>query len=80
MRLGKLVKGTANAVLVNLVDRSIQSIELDSRKVRPSTLFAVVPGRHSDGRQFVPDATAIRPNSFAPLGSRARTARRPSRP
>ena len=58
MRLSKLVKGTANAVLVNFADRSIQWIELDSRKARPSTLFAVVPGRHSDGRQFVPDAIA----------------------
>ena len=58
MKLSTLVKRTESAVLVNFAERSIQGIELDSRKVRPGTLFAVVPGSRCDGRRFVPAAIA----------------------
>ncbi|MFW6108369.1 MAG: UDP-N-acetylmuramoyl-L-alanyl-D-glutamate--2,6-diaminopimelate ligase [bacterium] len=58
MKLSKLVKGTENAVLVHFADHSIRGIALDSRRVRPGALFAVVPGRHCDGRRFVPHAVA----------------------
>ena len=58
MRLSTLLKAADNAVLVNFKDRSIRQIELDSRRVRPPALFAVVPGGRCDGTRFVPEAIA----------------------
>ena len=58
MKLDNLVKGTESALLVNYSNRSIRGLELDSRKIRPGMLFAVVPGRRHDGTRFVPDAIA----------------------
>jgi len=34
----------------------IESIELDSRRVRPGALFCCLPGRHSDGHRHAPEA------------------------
>ncbi|MFP4055290.1 MAG: UDP-N-acetylmuramoyl-L-alanyl-D-glutamate--2,6-diaminopimelate ligase [Candidatus Brocadiia bacterium] len=56
MKLAKLLAPLDDAVLVNFADRSIRGLELDSRKVRPGTLFAVVPGSRCDGTRYVPDA------------------------
>ncbi len=36
----------------------IRGIAADSRAVQPGFLFAALPGRHIDGRQFIPDALA----------------------
>jgi len=58
MKLHDLLKATEHAVVVNSSDRSIRGIELDSRKVRPGSLFAVVPGPRDDGSRYVPDAIA----------------------
>jgi len=58
MKLSKLVKAAENAVLVNLAERSILGIEMDSRKVQPGTLFAAVPGPRSDGLGYVAHAIA----------------------
>jgi len=58
MRLSKLIEPLRNRDLRNYTDRSIQGLTLDSRKVRPEWLFAVVPGPHSDGTCHVPDAVA----------------------
>jgi UDP-N-acetylmuramoyl-L-alanyl-D-glutamate--2,6-diaminopimelate ligase len=40
------------------VERSIQSIEIDSRAVRPGSLFVGLRGEHVDGNQFVAQAIA----------------------
>jgi len=56
MKLTDLLKPLQDAAIVNQVERSIRGLDLDSRKIRPGYLFAVVPGRHSDGRTYVADA------------------------
>jgi UDP-N-acetylmuramoyl-L-alanyl-D-glutamate--2,6-diaminopimelate ligase len=59
MRLSKLMQQLEDkALLANYTDRSIRGLALDSRKVRPGHLFAVVPGPHHDGTCYVPDAIA----------------------
>lgn len=68
MRLNDLLKATENAVLVNYSDRSIRGLELDSRKIRPAMLFAVVPGSRDDGSRYIPDA--IERGATAVLSSR----------
>jgi UDP-N-acetylmuramoyl-L-alanyl-D-glutamate--2,6-diaminopimelate ligase len=40
------------------VDREITSLASDSRKVKPGTLFAALPGGRADGRAFVVDAVS----------------------
>jgi UDP-N-acetylmuramoyl-L-alanyl-D-glutamate--2,6-diaminopimelate ligase len=39
-------------------DREISGLASDSRRVKPGTLFAALPGAHADGRAFVADAIA----------------------
>jgi len=56
MKLGKLVESLERAVLVKFSERGIRGLALDSRKVRPGYLFAVVPGPRCDGSRYVPDA------------------------
>ena len=58
MKLRKLRRALDHAVLANYADRSIRGLALDSRRVRPGYLFAVVPGSRSDGTVYVPDAIA----------------------
>jgi len=58
MKLHNLIKLLGNALLVNTSDRSIRGLELDSRRIRPGYLFAVVRGRHNDGSAYVADAIA----------------------
>ena len=58
MRLSKLVQPLPDAVLANYADRSIQGLALNSMRVRPDFLFAMVPGPHGDGSAYVPDAIA----------------------
>jgi UDP-N-acetylmuramoyl-L-alanyl-D-glutamate--2,6-diaminopimelate ligase len=58
MKLTALLKPLRDAVVVNSADRSIRGLTLDSRRVRPGDLFAVVPGPHCDGMAYVRDAIA----------------------
>ena len=58
MWLKKLLSVLERPVVQNYSDRSIQGIALDSRRVRPDYLFAVVAGPHNDGVCYVPDAIA----------------------
>ncbi|HPD15757.1 MAG TPA: UDP-N-acetylmuramoyl-L-alanyl-D-glutamate--2,6-diaminopimelate ligase [Planctomycetota bacterium] len=58
MKLSKLLKPLADRELRQYTDRSIQGLTLDSRRVRPEFLFAVVPGPNSDGTAYVADAVA----------------------
>ena len=56
MKLTDLLKPLKDAAVVNQAEHSIRGLELDSRRIRPGYLFAVVPGRHDDGRTYVADA------------------------
>ncbi len=58
MKLGKLLQPLHDATVINYAERSIHGLALDSRKVRRSWLFAVVPGPRHDGTAYVPDAIA----------------------
>jgi UDP-N-acetylmuramoyl-L-alanyl-D-glutamate--2,6-diaminopimelate ligase len=46
------------ATTVPSPDREITELALDSRRVRPGTLFFAVPGDSGDGRAFIADAIA----------------------
>jgi UDP-N-acetylmuramoyl-L-alanyl-D-glutamate--2,6-diaminopimelate ligase len=37
---------------------AVRSVELDSRRVRPGSLFCCVPGAHTDGHRHAPEAVA----------------------
>jgi len=58
VKLSKLIRTLHDPLLRNYTDRSIQGIALDSRKIQPHFLFAVVPGPHGDGAKYVPHAIA----------------------
>jgi len=58
MKLAKLLQPLHDATVINYAERSIHGLALDSRKVRRSWLFAVVPGPRHDGTAYVPDAIA----------------------
>ncbi|TLU73513.1 UDP-N-acetylmuramoyl-L-alanyl-D-glutamate--2,6-diaminopimelate ligase [Lichenicoccus roseus] len=59
MRLDDLAGGEIGlTVPAGAGDTEITALTLDSRQVRPGTLFVAVPGRSSDGRRFVADAVA----------------------
>jgi UDP-N-acetylmuramoyl-L-alanyl-D-glutamate--2,6-diaminopimelate ligase len=57
MRLAELVSGI-KAQLVNFKDVDVKTMEFDSRKVRPGTLFIALAGAHADGHEFVASAKA----------------------
>jgi UDP-N-acetylmuramoyl-L-alanyl-D-glutamate--2,6-diaminopimelate ligase len=55
MQLGKLTSGISSQAF-NMKEVEVCSIEFDSRKVRPGTLFIAVAGARFDGHDFVKDA------------------------
>ncbi len=56
MALRDLLVGLASVEPAH--NREIADLALDSRRVRPGTLFFAVPGESGDGRTFIPDAIA----------------------
>jgi UDP-N-acetylmuramoyl-L-alanyl-D-glutamate--2,6-diaminopimelate ligase len=58
MKLSKLIQPLQNATVAYPSERSIRGLALDSRRVWPGFLFAVVPGPKHDATAFVPDAVA----------------------
>jgi UDP-N-acetylmuramoyl-L-alanyl-D-glutamate--2,6-diaminopimelate ligase len=56
MRISQLLESVANAQLRGSIDLDVTSIELDSRRVRPGSMFVALPGARRDGRQFVTQA------------------------
>ena len=60
MRLTELVKGMGTRLEKQAAeaDREIAGLTSDSRRVKPGTLFAALPGARGDGRAFVADAIA----------------------
>ena len=51
-------------------DLAIQDIEHDSRKVQAGTLFVCIPGVHTDGHMFIPQA--VRAGAVAVLSTKKR--------
>ncbi len=56
IRLQRLIEGLSGVRLRGPGDVVVRDIVLDSREVRPGSLFAALPGERTDGRRFVPDA------------------------
>ena len=58
VRLDLLLARLPSARIVRgAADREVMSVEIDSRRVRPGTLFCCVPGMITDGHEYV-DAAA----------------------
>jgi UDP-N-acetylmuramoyl-L-alanyl-D-glutamate--2,6-diaminopimelate ligase len=58
MKLGDLLIGLENKTTLppGWLEREVQDIAHDSRKVKPGSLFVAVRGFHSDGHQFISQA------------------------
>ncbi len=56
--LGALTDRIAPERVVGVPGGEIRSLVYDSRRVGPGALFFAVPGEHTDGHRFVPDAVA----------------------
>ena len=64
------MEGPASVLLLDLLDGitplrlegdpvvDVRSVEYDSRRVRPGACFACVPGEHTDGHAYAPEAVA----------------------
>ncbi|MEO7124767.1 MAG: UDP-N-acetylmuramoyl-tripeptide--D-alanyl-D-alanine ligase [Nakamurella sp.] len=63
-----LVPATAHAVTQDAAEAIVTSVEFDSRKVRPGSLFVALPGEHVDGHDFAEAAAAA--GAVAVLGTR----------
>ncbi len=68
MKLSQLIQGLPVISASSTVDPEIQSIEYDSRKVRPGSLFFALPGLHHDGEEFA--MNAIRAGAVAVVAGR----------
>jgi len=58
MQLQYLIQNLPEAVASGPTEREITAVAYDSRKVRPGTLFAALPGEKADGNSFIEPAIA----------------------
>lgn len=58
MRLRDLLSGAKPSFMSGDSDIEIEHLALDSRRVRPSSLFFALPGARTDGNRFVREAVA----------------------
>src|SRR5437867_13301745 len=56
MQLKVLARALAPHRIVGTLDREVESIAYDSRRVQSNTLFVAIRGEKSDGHQFVDQA------------------------
>lgn len=56
MQLKVLVRALAPHRVIGTLDREVESIAYDSRRVQSNTLFVAIRGEKSDGHQFVDEA------------------------
>ena len=58
MKLEEIIKGIRTNHVAGPLDREIEALTYDSRRVGPNTLFIALKGEKVDGAQFVPKAVA----------------------
>jgi UDP-N-acetylmuramyl tripeptide synthase len=58
MKLEEIIKGIRTNHVAGPLDREIEALTYDSRRVGPNTLFIALKGEKVDGTQFVPKAVA----------------------
>ena len=56
MKLKRLIEALPGATPDGALDREITGIAYDSRRVTPGMMFVAVPGRHTDGHEFISNA------------------------
>lgn len=56
--LAELCRGVPGEPFGDWANATVGGISLDSRRVAPGDLFAALPGRHTDGAAYVPEALA----------------------
>jgi UDP-N-acetylmuramoyl-L-alanyl-D-glutamate--2,6-diaminopimelate ligase len=74
MKLEEIIKGIRTNHIAGPLDREIDALAYDSRRVKPDTLFIALKGEKVDGAQFVPKAvgagaTAVLSETDADAGS-----------
>jgi UDP-N-acetylmuramoyl-L-alanyl-D-glutamate--2,6-diaminopimelate ligase len=58
MKLEEIIKGVRTNHIAGSLDRKIEALAYDSRRVGPNSLFIALKGEKVDGAQFVPKAVA----------------------
>jgi hypothetical protein len=58
MKLEEIIKGIRTNHVAGPLDREIEALAYDSRRVGPNTLFIALKGEKVDGAQFIPKAVA----------------------
>ncbi len=66
-----LIDGYPMADINGTLDRNIESIAYDSRKVEPGALFVAMPGHHHDGSRFIGQAVEKQAAAFVTEVSKA---------
>lgn len=66
-----LIDGYPMADINGTLDRNIESIAYDSRKVEPEALFVAMPGQHHDGSRFIGQAIEKQAAAFVTEVSKA---------
>jgi UDP-N-acetylmuramoyl-L-alanyl-D-glutamate--2,6-diaminopimelate ligase len=56
MQLKELIQDLAAASVEGPVEREVAGITYDSRRVTPGMVFVAIPGRHTDGHDFINNA------------------------
>jgi len=56
MLLSEVIKNLENSSLTNFNDFEIKNIAVDSRQIKPDSLFVCIKGAHFDGHDFIKDA------------------------
>ena len=57
LEISQLVEATGGALLRGEPAARVSSYEIDTRRLRPGGVFFAVKGQHSDGHDFLQDAT-----------------------
>src|SRR6266566_4822029 len=56
MQLKQLIQNLSAASVEGPLDCEVAGIAYDSRRVTPGMLFVAIPGRHTDGHEFISSA------------------------
>jgi UDP-N-acetylmuramoyl-L-alanyl-D-glutamate--2,6-diaminopimelate ligase len=71
MHLKQIVQQLTGATVEGSLDRDVSGIAYDSRRVTPGMLFVAIPGRNTDGHEFI--NTAIERGASAIICERSRS-------